>query len=233
MEELSALVAVNTGELDSPDWHVLEPLLTARDPSLTGLETISVDSSVESSVRLLAIWLLGRLGRASSEDVLITLASNPNWQVRTSSVQALGSYASRRAAEALRSAMLDSNPEVGVLAAISLGWQRSDDALPSLCEALRSTVLHLRVRGAAAEALATLGDMRAVGDLIEMTRDDSAEIRFWCAYALGELRAEDALPVLERLLVDERAGALGRTVSEEARAAIDVIRANRSGNSPL
>jgi len=44
-----------------------------------------------------------------------------------------------------------------------------------------------------AEALAHSFDVRAVGPLIKALLDTSAEVRFWAAFALGELGDESAL----------------------------------------
>jgi hypothetical protein len=41
------------------------------------------------------------------------------------------------------------------------------------------------IRGQAAEQLGIAGKRKAIGSLIECSADDSAEVRFWCVFALG------------------------------------------------
>jgi HEAT repeat protein len=55
------------------------------------------------------------------------------------------------------------------------------------------------VRGHAAEALALLQNKEAVPALIRCLEDKAPEVRFWCAYALGELGDRRALHALEQL----------------------------------
>jgi len=50
-----------------------------------------------------------------------------------------------------------------------------------------------RVRGLAAEALTEAGERRAVPSLIAVLGDPSVEVRFWAAFALGELGNPAAL----------------------------------------
>jgi HEAT repeat protein len=92
----------------------------------------------------------------------------------------------------------------------------------------------VRTRGCAqaAEALQCSHEPRAIGPLIEALRDASAEVRFWAAFALGELGGlgtpgvSEAVPELERLAATDQEVVPGWwSVSKEAADALDRLRA--------
>lgn len=85
------------------------------------------------------------------------------------------------------------------------------------------------MRGFAAEALTGPGERRAVPGLIAALADSSAEVRFWAAFALGELADPAALSALQQLAQSDEATLPGWwSVSDEAAAAIERIRARPS-----
>jgi len=61
---------------------------------------------------------------------------------------------------------------------------------------------HSDVRGAAVDALSSLGDAKAVGPLIEMLNDISFDVRGKAAEGLGKLGDSSAIPKLQTLLQD-------------------------------
>ena len=84
------------------------------------------------------------------------------------------------------------------------------------------------VRSCAAESLVLghRGDTHAV--LLRNLEDPSKEIRFWCAFALGEIGERKALPALKWLAEnDDRVVKGWWAVSKEARDAIRTIKKNR------
>ncbi len=68
--------------------------------------------------------------------------------------------------------------------------------------------------------------------LLRNLNDPSREVRFWCAFALGQMRERRALPTLKALADEDSRLVRGWwTVSKEARDAIrNINRNNRSGN---
>jgi len=89
-----------------------------------------------------------------------------------------------------------------------------------------------RVRGLAAEALTEAGERRAVPSLIAVLGDPSVEVRFWAAFALGQLGDPAALRALERLAETDDAELPGwRSVKDEAADAIERIR-QHAANCP-
>jgi HEAT repeat protein len=87
-----------------------------------------------------------------------------------------------------------------------------------------------RVRGEAAEALAHHHRKESHDVLIAGLRDSSKDVRFWCAFALGEMAEKRAVPALERLVGSDRRVVKGfHSVSKEAADALENI---QTGNVP-
>jgi HEAT repeat protein len=105
---------------------------------------------------------------------------------------------------------------------------------PRTIRALESVVRNRRerprVRGEAAEALAHAHRRRSHDVLITGLRDSSKDVRFWCAFALGEMAERRALPYLEALVSTDKRVVKGlHSVAKEAGDAIENI---RTGNVP-
>lgn len=77
----------------------------------------------------------------------------------------------------------------------------------------------------AAEALGHISDKRATDSLIKSLEDVSVEVRFWAAFALGEIGDPKAIPELKRLAArDSAILPHWGSVSLEAQKAINRIR---------
>ena len=87
---------------------------------------------------------------------------------------------------------------------------------------------HPRVRGEAAEAL-VLGHRRKSHDvLLQGLSDRSKDVRFWCAYALGEMAEERAVAALEHLVTTDKRLVRGfHSVAQEAADALKNIRTEK------
>jgi hypothetical protein len=71
-------------------------------------------------------------------------------------------------------------------AAYALGFSRRDKrAISPLIRVLENRDETPRVRAQAAECLGMLGKRKAIRALIECSTDESAEVRFWCVFAMG------------------------------------------------
>ncbi len=66
-----------------------------------------------------------------------------------------------------------------------------------LCKLLSNKKQNELIRGAAAEALASFRIFTAVAALRSALSDDSAEVRFWACYSLGQLQDEGSLSELQ------------------------------------
>ena len=81
------------------------------------------------------------------------------------------------------------------------------------------------IRGTAAEHLAWFNPAPRA-QLIAGLRDETADVRFWCAYAMAIMRVKSSLPTLRRLAARDRARVRGWwSVAREARWAIKCIEA--------
>jgi HEAT repeat protein len=111
-------------------------------------------------------------------------------------------------------------------AVYALGFLYDSRALAPLLQVLRDSQEDAQVRGHAAEALAYIGQRRAVPALIAALDDPSPEVRLWSAFALGELGDRRAVAPLERLAATDGTPVPGWwTVGEEAREALKHLEA--------
>ena len=103
---------------------------------------------------------------------------------------------------------------------------------PKTIKALESAVNNKserpRVRGQAAEALAHRHRKKSHAVLLDGLSDSGKEVRFWCAFALGEMGEERAIPLLQRLVDTDRRIVKGfHSVAKEAADAIENIRTKK------
>jgi HEAT repeat protein len=120
----------------------------------------------------------------------------------------------------------DPRPEIRVAAAYALGLLKNGLAVDPLLKTLANPQENARVRGFCAEALEGIGDRRASAGLIEALDDAKVEVRFWSAFALGELKEPLALAKLAALAKNDTAILEGwGSVQEEAADAIAKIHA--------
>jgi len=81
-----------------------------------------------------------------------------------------------------------------------------------------------RVRGEAAEALAHSHRRKSHDVLLKNLADKSKDVRFWCAFALGQMAEQRAIPALQRLAeIDRRVVKGFHSVSQEAMDALKNI----------
>lgn len=85
------------------------------------------------------------------------------------------------------------------------------------------------VRGEAAEALAHCHGKSTHGLLLRTLRDPSKDARFWCAFALGQMREREAVPFLRQLSRDQREVRGFHSVAKEAADAIVEIERREPG----
>ena len=154
------------------------------------------------------------------------LSETPGRRVRQGLEQLLGSHES---------------PSVRAGAAWALGFhQHGPRAAGSLLRTLADVNEEADVRAHAAEAIGHLADRLgaaesdALAALLHALRDGSAEVRFWDAFALGNLGDEAAIPALERLAARDVESVPGWwSVRKEANDSIAqiLLRRGRSGGA--
>jgi HEAT repeat protein len=103
---------------------------------------------------------------------------------------------------------------------------------PRTIRALESVVQskseHPRVRADAAEALAHGHRKKSHAVLLTALGDSSKDVRFWCAFALGEMAEKRAIPSLKRLVASDKRIVKGfHSVAKEAADAIENIQTEK------
>jgi len=112
-------------------------------------------------------------------------------------------------------------------------WAMQIMTTPRTIRALESVVKNKserpRVRGEAAEALAHSHRRKSHEVLLAGLDDSSKDVRFWCAFALGQMAEQRAVPALKRLAVSDRRIVKGfHAVAKEATDAIQNIQKENS-----
>lgn len=91
----------------------------------------------------------------------------------------------------------------------------------ALEHAVSDTTESPRVRGEAAEALAHAHRRKSHDVLLKNLADPSRNVRFWCAFALGQMAERRAIPMLSKLASTDRRIIRGfHSVSHEATEAL-------------
>lgn len=183
------------------------------------------DPSLPLDVRAAACWALGRLGGSQSDHPLLVVLNSAEQQLSFEAAKSLVALNSRSSVPRIRETLLQgASPHNRAAAAYALGMLRDHGAVQDLIGVLNSADT-AEVRSHAAEALGYLGDEIAVDSLLQKLNDAAPELRFWSAFALGEIRSPRAVPHLEQLALTDKATlpSLG-SVSEEALNALRQIK---------
>lgn len=147
-------------------------------------------------------------------------------RVLTEVAKALARLDAKTAAPTLIAVLEQNEPSRQWVAAWGLGLLRAREAAPALRRAALGPSVDLRVRQHAIEALGYVDDGRAVPDLAGLLLHLAPEIRYWTAFALGQIGDERPIAALQRL-ADEDAAVTGGglSVRHAALDAIETIRA--------
>jgi HEAT repeat protein len=109
-------------------------------------------------------------------------------------------------------------------AAFAMTMVTTPKTIIALERAVMNKSEHPRVRGETAEALAHSHRKRSHDVLLAGLADSSRELRFWCAFALGEMAEKRAIPSLRHLVASDRRIVKGfHSVAKEAADAIENI----------
>ncbi len=208
----------------------LDMLLNAGVRSEDDLFHIVEDPSTDPALGAAALWLMTRLGLEGLTPSLFRALSQPDPGLRATAAMSIGEAgigeSTDRLVDALRN---DVDREVRKAAAYALGLVGDPSAVGALLETLEDASEHPETRGMAAEALASIGDPSAVAPLVEALGDPAVEVRFWAAFALGELADEAAIPALRGAAeVDRDSVCAQGSVGSEAEDAVRRIRERRA-----
>jgi len=202
----------------------IEAIRRAGGTSYSSLLAILRDTQYSSELRAAVCWVLAQPGSHGRRPIaaLLEALEDASAAVRIAAAQALGQLGARKAvAQLITTLFTDDDDEARKAAAYALGLIGDEDATRALVWTLTQREGVPAVRGMAAESLAYVGAKSAVPALLVTLDDPSPEVRFWSAFALGELGGPESLPGLERVAVRDMADVPDwGTVSHEATRAI-------------
>jgi HEAT repeat protein len=134
---------------------------------------------------------------------LIDASMDSEYSLRSYANSALGKLGGRRAVEVLITNLKDPYYLARSAAAHSLGVLKAKEAVYALIGTLGDDDEENVVRGCAARALAAIGDEYAQGFLVKALASRQFWVRQEAAFALGEMRCQDAEEPLRKALGDE------------------------------
>jgi HEAT repeat protein len=165
--------------------------------------------------------------------LLNTLSKSDNDAEIVDAAQALSEIPGRHVRRGLERLLVShEGARVRAQAAWALGFHpQGADAVDALLRTLADVAEETEIRAHAAEALGHMADRlgEREGDvlaaLLRSLTDTSAYVRFWSAFALGNLGDERAIPALERLAERDTQSVPGWwSIRKEALDSIDQIR---------
>jgi HEAT repeat protein len=184
------------------------------------------DVSANVDLRATACWVLADLGYKRATPALLRAFQDKETVLRWMAAKALVQLRSKRSVPPLiRTLLTAEDPEIRSAAAWTLGFIGDDRALGPLTETAQRIGDDIEVRSHALEALGHLMHTGAVSALVPCLSDESASVRFWAAFALGNVGGDDVVPELQKLADADHAVVPGWwAVSKEAADAIERIR---------
>ncbi len=116
-------------------------------------------------------------------------------------------------------------------AAYAMQMLRTRQTIRALEETVMNKSEHPRVRGEAAEALSHGHRRKSHELLMKSLSDPSKDVRFWCAFALGEMAEKRAIPTLRHLIATDRRIVKGfHSVAKEAEDAVKNILSEKASH---
>lgn len=236
LNKLNQIVERLPAEYQPQVWQNLTKLLSAGGKSLEGI--IEVSHCDDAQMRMFACWILGQLQEKRAASPLLSVFRDKNLDVATRSQAAvsLSMLGSKRPVKPLISAIQrDEEDFVKEYAVYVLGLLNDDRAVQPLIEILKNKDMSTKLRAQAAESLGHLGLFRAstaTPMLVVALQDAAPEVRYWVAFALGELGDQDALHVLEHHAKNDTVAIPEwGPIAEEAQEAIELIKAREAAKA--
>jgi len=177
-----------------------------------------------------AIDVLVSLGRRSlARELVDALASDILCHdVRKALAFGIGLLGGKSAARRLRRLAVSAHAsEVREAAILALGWLSDRGAVPVLESIVRDQDMPASERSQACESLGIIlgTEQHALRALHDALGDSEPSVRFWAAYAIGEIGDKTAVPLLEQVARDDHAPVEGWwPVSHEAARVLGGLR---------
>jgi len=174
------------------------------DPAKRCQAMIDTAKTTADSLRGELYGAMGRLKHGCAIPVLTKVVVDPHTDARNRvyAANALGNFPRAEIVEPLVQALNDPAMRVQAAAAHSLGAIGQTAAGPGLINRMLTVITPPSVRIACANALAKLGDQRAIAPLAIMLHHRVAEVRKTATLALGTLRNKAVVPLLVQRLYD-------------------------------
>ena len=226
----SALGELNA-EMQAKAKNYIQSLVDANICSFGDLIAAIQDGRLGIDLRMTACWLLGLLRDKRAVKGLLAAFQDDDIRLSWEASKSLGLIGGKRIVRPLISTLLEgSSVDKRAAAAYALGFVGDKRAVEPLLGVLLNAKEETKVREHATEALAHLGDNRAIEPLIDCLSDESPEVRFWSAYALGQLGDSRALVALKEVKATDHVvlPSWGK-ISDEAADAIEQIKLAKSG----
>lgn len=203
----------------------LDQLETAGVETVGDLVEAIAETNTPLEIRRIAAWAVGRL---KVTDSLAALGHAVRSEVDSSlSWEAVKALCAMNQGLELFVELLPAAQKESTrcAAAWGLGCLMSPKAVPELCKAVSSSTEAASVRGHAAEALGYIRDPDSFDALAEATRVAEPVIRYWAAFALGQLGDARAESILMQMANTDTADLPGRgPIATEALAALEELR---------
>jgi len=200
-------------------------LLDAGIDSLEAAWAYILDEDANVKTQSVACWALGQIRDKRSVRILLKALESKGKEICWEAAKSIGLIGSRHVVRPLIAILLkDEDLNRRMAAAYTLGQLQDTRAVVPLLRILLNRKEKPALRGHVAEALAYIGDKRAVQSLIGTLKDPAVEVRFWSAFALGVLKDQRAIPQLKMAGKDNSILPGWGAVGKEATEAIKLIR---------
>ncbi|MEM1182680.1 MAG: HEAT repeat domain-containing protein [Acidobacteriota bacterium] len=224
---IAAAIRASPGRQRAEGYRRLRELGASTGWRRPDLEALLRDPSADPALRAFLVWGAAAADEQSLVDLMVDVwRDEPPIPVAGEIAKALGPRG--LGGEALADTLTSSTSLAHRQAAAhALGHaeQRDPRVHPALAQVLADAGEDPELRGYAAEALGTRRHAEALPALLRASRDDLAHLRYWAAFALGDLGDGRALPRLRELVGDRSPVDPWGTVSEAAHRSIETLEA--------
>ena len=209
-----------------------------RDQSHTKAELLELDNQLaldkvkdrSAGHRALACYELRTSKARGIANLLIRIAGDPTEPVDVR-VASIGTLEVRRPQTALKPLIallhFDSQVDVRWAAAYALGWFGTRGALNALIQTINDPDEDIKVVARAVEACGIVRSERALPAIVNLAQSEHVLLRFWVAYALGQIGNPSARSVLKRMVRYDNGVVDGLwSVKREAKHAMTFLRSD-------
>lgn len=202
VEAFSVFIEVLNGEEDPVVINLAQNILNqVSSEIISKLISILQDETENSFNQYSAVEALGIL-KAEEAIPALTAALNRESSLTVNILIALGEIGATEAVSEIVKQLESNQQSIRWWAAISLGWIKSEQAIPNLLKVLEKDSVSA-VREHAAEALGNIGSLQAESGLISALKDNESLVRASAVEALGKIHSQSSIPTLIEMMRDQ------------------------------